>query len=128
MVSMQTQVLIVLFFCHFLADYTHLSTAWMLGAKKLGTPLIPILTHAGVHAILMLITLCFMFAPEKGEEILYVALFQLVTHFLIDVWKGKMNYWFPSLQNPANIWHWIIFGIDQYFHALVIILISWYII
>ena len=32
----QTQILIGLFICHFLADYTHLSTAWMLNAKRLG--------------------------------------------------------------------------------------------
>lgn len=47
------QVLIALNFCHFLGDYTHLSTNWMLTAKRLGKPLFPILVHAFVHSILM---------------------------------------------------------------------------
>ncbi|MEO6902401.1 MAG: hypothetical protein ABI315_04515 [Bacteroidia bacterium] len=46
-------LLISLFFCHFLADFTHLSTNWMLSAKRLGKPLFPILSHAAVHAALM---------------------------------------------------------------------------
>ncbi len=124
---MQTIILISLFFCHFLADYTHLSTSWMLNAKRLGKPLLPILAHAMVHSVLMLITLCFIFAPEKAELILWLSLFQLISHFIIDVWKGRMNGWFPSLQNPANKEHWIIFGLDQYFHAVVIIIMSYYV-
>jgi hypothetical protein len=49
----QTTILIGLFICHFLADYTHLSTAWMLNAKRLGTPLFPIFCHAFVHMFIM---------------------------------------------------------------------------
>ncbi len=51
--KMQTYILIGLFICHFLADYTHLSTNWMLNAKRLGKPLHPILIHAMVHTLLM---------------------------------------------------------------------------
>ncbi|MEO6903286.1 MAG: DUF3307 domain-containing protein [Bacteroidia bacterium] len=47
--------------------------------------------------------------------------FQLVTHFLIDVWKGRMNGWFPTLQSPTNKWHWMLLGFDQLLHATVII-------
>jgi len=115
-------ILFLLFVCHFLADYTHLSTSWMLNAKRLGTPLFPILMHALVHTVLMTFVL-YLF---KVENILPLALFQLSTHFLIDVWKGKMNSWFPSLQSPANKWHWIVFGFDQLLHALVIILMFKY--
>jgi hypothetical protein len=118
----QTTILIGLFICHFLADYTHLSTAWMLNAKRLGTPTFPILCHAGVHAILMSIVLkCFGFS-----WIVVACLYtiQLSSHFLIDVWKGKMNSWVPTLQSPANKWHWIVFGFDQLLHALVIIFMS----
>lgn len=121
----QTQILIGLFICHFLADYTHLSTAWMLNAKRLGKPLTPILLHAFVHAWLMgfFLLIALGFKPIVWE--LY--LFQLITHFLIDVWKGKMNAWFPSLQSPANKWHWIVFGFDQLLHAIVIVLMAWYV-
>jgi len=50
----------------------------------------------------------------------------LITHFLIDVWKGRMNGWFTTLQSPANKWHWTVFGFDQLLHALVIIGMSLY--
>ena len=117
---MQTQILIGLFICHFLADYTHLSTAWMLNAKRLGKPLYPIFTHAFIHASLMLVLLALVFG-FSGLKLAALFGFQLITHFLIDVWKGRMNGWFPALQSPANKWHWIVFGFDQLLHALAII-------
>lgn len=119
---MQNTVLISLFICHWLADYTHLSTAWMLNAKRLGTPLLPIYFHALVHAVLMLIALFLVGVSTDKLSALFSL--QLLSHFAIDVWKGKMNAWFPALQSPANKWHWIVFGFDQLLHALVIILMS----
>lgn len=123
---MNTTILIALFFCHFLADYTHLSTAWMLNAKRLGKPLYPIFTHAFIHASLMLVLLSLAFGLG-GLKLASLFGFQLITHFLIDVWKGRMNGWFPALQSPANKWHWIVFGFDQFLHAVVIILMASYI-
>lgn len=121
---MQTQILIALFICHFLADYTHLSTSWMLNAKKLGKPLFPIYLHAKVHGILMSLPL--LYFVGYSDKWAYLVLFQIVTHFIIDTWKGRMNNWFPKLQSTANKWHWIIFGFDQLLHALVIIAMSYY--
>jgi hypothetical protein len=97
---MKIQVLIILFGCHWLADYTHLSTAWMLNAKRLGKPLRPIFVHASVHAFLMAFALMVYGAnPDRCVQLL---LFQLLTHFAIDVWKGRMNGWFPKLQRPIS--------------------------
>ena len=110
--------LILLNVCHWLGDYTHLSTTWMLNAKRLGKPLTPIVAHAGVHMVLFLICISFLHGLESG---MIAAAIQLPTHFLIDVWKGRMNGWFPSLQNPANKYHWWVFGIDQWLHQMVII-------
>ncbi len=118
-----TAILLVLFFCHFLADYTHLSMDFMLNAKRLGTPLYPIFLHALIHASLMLVCIVLFFG-FNGFFALGLFLFQLCTHFIIDVWKGKMNYWFPNLQSNTNKWHWIIFGFDQFLHALVIIVMA----
>ena len=123
----QTTILIGLFICHFLADYTHLSTAWMLNAKRIGTPLFPILAHASMHALLMGLFLLF-FTDLTQFDIIELTAFQLITHFLIDVWKGKMNSWFPTLQSPANKWHWVVFGFDQLLHSIVIIIMCSYII
>lgn len=121
---MQTQILIGLFICHWLADYTPLSTTWMLKAKQFGKPLFPIFTHAAVHAWLM--TLVLIWFIGFTNVCIYLIIFQLVTHFLIDMLKGKMNSWFPVVQSNTNKWHWIIFGFDQLLHALVIITMSAY--
>ena len=121
---MQTQILIGLFICHFLADYTHLSTTLMLNAKQFGKPLFPIFIHALVHTLLMSLVLGWFIGFTNIWA--YLAIFQWVTHFLIDVWKGRMNRWFPSLQNSVNKWHWVVFGFDQLLHALVIITMSAY--
>jgi hypothetical protein len=122
---MQTLILTGLFLCHFLADFTPLSNSWMLKAKQKGERLFPIFIHALVHAILMVI---FLFLMLKFDLYKLVILFniQLFTHFFIDVLKGKMNIWFPLLQSSDNKWHWMIFGLDQYLHALVIISMSHY--
>jgi hypothetical protein len=114
---MQTKILVGLFFCHLLADFTPMSTEWMLHAKKLGKPLLPILIHALVHAVLMGLFLYLM----GVSNYLILAGMQWGAHFIIDIWKGRMNGWFPALQTTTNKWFWILFGVDQYFHALVII-------
>lgn len=113
-------LLIGLFFCHFLADFTWLSTTWMLTAKSLGKPLLPIFAHAAVHATLM--GLLLVFGNLNLALWCNLVVFQLLSHFLIDLWKGRMNGWFPQLKSPANKWHWIIFGFDQFLHATVICL------
>lgn len=111
-------ILIGLFICHWLADYTHLSTSWMLNAKRLGKPIFPIFIHACVHGSLMGIFLLFF---VNIQIILLVISIQIVSHFLIDLWKGKMNSWLPLLQSPMNKFHWYIFGFDQLLHTIIIL-------
>lgn len=123
---MNELILIGLFFCHFLADYTHLSTAWMLNAKRLGKPFFPIWVHAMVHGLLMFWTI--LFFTKSIEFAGYGFLFQWLTHFVVDVWKGRMNGWFPKLQDNTNKWHWIIFGFDQFLHATVIVIMYHFIV
>ena len=108
--------------CHFLADFTHLSTGWMLKAKQIGKPLFPIFFHASVHGCLMCIVL-FFFAPIKA--VLILTAFQIVSHFCIDVLKGRINVWFPSIADSMNPYHWYIFGIDQMLHQTVIVTMAW---
>jgi len=121
---MNILTLILLFLCHFLADYTWLSTSWMLNAKKLGKPLTPILFHALIHALLMGVALKILY-PNSGI-VLWLIYFQFGSHFLIDVWKGRMNGWFPSIQSPANKLHWVLFGFDQFLHSIVILVMAYY--
>ena len=114
-------LLLSLLFCHFLGDFTHLSTNWMLKAKKLGEPLFPIFCHASVHAILMIIVL-FLFNISLTKIILLFFI-ELISHFIIDVLKGKLNVWSPNLANPINKFHWYIFGFDQFLHIVTILFI-----
>lgn len=120
---MNSTLLVSLFFCHFLADFTPLSTAWMLNAKRLGKPLGPIFTHAFIHASLMLVALRCAYGIS-GQLSCFLFVFQLLSHFGIDTLKGRMNGWFPSLQSPANKLHWVVFGADQFLHAVVIIIMA----
>jgi hypothetical protein len=122
---MQTNILIGLFLCHFLCDYTPLSTPWMLRAKEVGKPLFPIFTHALVHATFMTLLLIFFLGPTN-PKILPLFLFQLGTHFIIDILKGRLNIWFPVVQSPKTPRYWVVFGLDQYLHGLVIIAMSHY--
>jgi len=122
---MQLHIALWLFFCHFLADFTWLSNSWMLRAKAKGTPVFPIIVHAGVHATLMTLVISLWMGLNASFLLAFFSI-QLLTHAVIDIWKGRMNAWFPSLQSPAVKWHWIMFGIDQFFHAAVILYLAQY--
>jgi hypothetical protein len=104
-------------------DFSPLSNPWMLRAKNAGQPLLPILAHASVHGALMMSVLIFF---TDIQIALTLVLFEIATHFIIDVYKGKMNIWFPKLKEPANYLHWTVFGIDQLLHQTVILLIVAY--
>jgi hypothetical protein len=116
-------VIFLLLTAHLIGDFSPLSTPWMLRAKNTGQPLLPILAHASVHGALMMMVLIF-FADIK--IVLVLVSFEIVTHFLIDLWKGKMNIWFPKLKEPVFYMHWTVFGMDQLLHQSVILLIVAY--
>lgn len=115
-----TYLLMALFFCHFLADYTQLSRPWMLKAKATGQIGWQIMAHAFVHGFLMAVVLGVYCADTRMS----LLLFQIMTHFCIDVLKGRMNVWFPKVKDSAKYPHWILFGFDQFLHAVVIIIMA----
>ncbi len=117
------KLLLLLNLVHWAADFTQLSSARMLNAKRFGKPLFPILMHACVHASLVFVVILIF---NDVRMALILAAFQLVTHFIIDTLKGKMNTWFTPLQNLSNTFHWWIFGADQYLHQVVIILTAYW--
>jgi hypothetical protein len=117
-------LIFLLMLCHLIGDFSPLSTAWMLKAKSTGRPLVPILLHATVHGSLMIVVLLF-FADVKTA--FFLMLFEIITHFAVDVWKGRMNVWFPKLQDQTYYLHWTIFGIDQLLHQTVILTIVYWI-
>lgn len=118
-------LLLSLFFCHFLADFTPLSTPWMLKAKRFGNPLFPIFCHAAIHATLMCIAISFYVGFDalqfRFDITDKLVLFQLFSHFLIDVSKGRITAKYPLLQDISKPIFWALFGFDQLLHATVII-------
>jgi hypothetical protein len=119
------EILIFLNVTHWAADYTHLSTKWMLDAKRLGTPILPILAHACVHYALVSAVLLFFLFPNYPMLWLELCLFQLFSHWGIDILKGRLNGWVPALQSPVNKFHWYVFGLDQMLHQFVLIIITY---
>lgn len=113
----------LLLVCHFLADFSPLSTDWMLRAKSKGSPLFPILVHAGVHALLMLFVLFFFMPTTLAFQL---ALFQWLCHFVIDVCKGKLSFYFPVVANPTDKRYWLLFGFDQLLHQSAILAMVWF--
>lgn len=117
---MEPTLFLLLLVCHYICDYSHLSTDTMLSAKRVGYPLYPIFLHAFIHAAFMLVVLSFF---HLGNIVLLsLFLLQLCTHFTIDVLKGRMNVWYPVVSSPVNRSHWYIFGLDQLLHHVVIVL------
>jgi hypothetical protein len=114
------KLLLVLFFCHFLADYTPLSDAKMLAAKRFGRPFTPILAHGFTHGALMGVAMIYLGVDQILAIML--ALGQTWSHAGIDVLKGRLNARYATLQSPANVVHWVVFGLDQYAHTAIIIL------
>lgn len=117
------KLLITLFFCHWLADYTPLSTTWMLRAKKFGTPIWPIGAHAAVQAAAMGFGMLFFAMPITMWTRL-VAL-QFATHWLIDIGKGRATKHWTILQDITKPPFWVLMGFDQFLHQLVIIFMAW---
>jgi hypothetical protein len=109
---------LVLGICHIIADYVAV-TPTMLAAKRFGTPIFPIINHAAVHSLLMFI--CLLFFQSDLQIIRLLTIYQLVTHSIIDILKGRCNVWFPSAANNTSKLHWILFGLDQYLHYIVIV-------
>ena len=115
-------ILLSLLICHFLADYC-LTTHGMIAAKAKGWPLLPIVGHAAVHAILMGAALDVLGISWK--MCLWLAALQLVTHFVIDTMKGVLTGHFPLLADNTQKPFWILYGFDQLLHLLVILLIAY---
>lgn len=113
-------LLISLLLCHYLGDY-QLTNRRMLSAKADGQRLFPILEHAGVHAILMLLVLFAFGVPWQTTLLCF--LIELSTHFAIDVSKGKITKHYPNLADMHCKPHWQLYGLDQLLHTLFVLLI-----
>ena len=114
----ETFVLLILFqFKHLIADY-YLQFPYMYENKGKKGPFkewaIPLHDHAGIHALL---TLCIVGLAAGADLAIIAALFDFISHFIIDRWKATRTH---DIQE-SKFWHAL--GIDQMFHHLVGIII-----
>lgn len=115
-------LILFLLLCHYLADFCLTSPA-MIQAKADGRNPWPILLHAGLHAGLVGICLLCWHSPWK--PLLLLVLLELVSHFLIDTMKGRLTARFPILADMQQKPYWMLYGLDQLLHLMVLVLI-WY--
>ncbi len=110
-------VLAALVLKHFFADYP-LQNVYMLGKGKKGYAwILPLATHAGVHALFTLVIFS-LYDPRTG----WVAIVDFITHFIVD--RIKATYPMPQGvwadgERGANLRRfYVAFGLDQLAHHL----------
>lgn len=118
-----TALMAVLLACHCAGDFSPLSTARMLEAKRSATGHGWILAHAGVHAILVAVAVAVLAGP--GLSIIAAAfVLELGTHFVIDAVRARIGVRSPRYADPDSRSFWYLFGVDQLAHGLVLVVIA----
>lgn len=117
---MNIALLISLLVCHYLADFC-LTLPVMIRAKADGRTLWPILLHAGAHAVLM--GGCLALWGTGYQLLTALVATELGSHFAIDVAKGRLTHRFGVLADQQQRAYWMVYGLDQLLHVLVVVLI-----
>ena len=117
-----TLLLVSLLVCHYLADFC-LTTPVMIRAKVEGKKLWPIAFHATIHALL--IGLCLLVYGLGWQLLIVLMMTELVSHFVIDVSKTQISIRFPYSSDNRHKPYWMLYGLDQLLHQIVVIVI-WY--
>lgn len=118
-------LILFLLLCHYLADFCLTSPA-MIRAKADGRNPWPILLHAGIHA--GLVSICLLFWQTPWKTLMLLVLLELVSHFLIDTAKGRLTARFPALADMQQKPYWMLYGLDQLLHLIVLVLIWFFVI
>lgn len=113
---------IALLTCHYLADFC-LTWPALIRSKADGRNVWPILLHAVVHSVLM--GGCLLVFGVNMELSLWLMLLEVVTHFVIDFGKAAVSVKVPLLADVKQKAYWVLFGLDQLLHQLVVVVI-WY--
>ena len=116
-------LLIALLICHYLADFC-LTWPALIRSKADGRNVWPILLHAAVHVVLM--GVCLLVFGVNTEQLFLLMSLELVTHFIIDVGKAAVSVKLPLLADIKQKPYWVLFGLDQLLHQLVVVAI-WYV-
>lgn len=113
-------LLVALLVAHDLGDFTPLATERMREAKARGRPAWLIGMHAAMHAVLVALALLIVIRPSITILAL-AAGFELVTHFLIDLFKAQLGVRVPPLGDMRTNPFWWVMGVDQLLHGLVLV-------
>lgn len=116
-------LLAILYICHYIADF-QLTTSKMIEAKANGGKYLPIMQHAGIHALLMAV--CLVLFGVKWQTTILLFLLQFVSHFLIDMGKGRINKFYPTTADVSQKIYWQLYGFDQLMHSFVIITMCYF--
>lgn len=111
-------LLIALLVCHYLADFC-LTLPIMIRAKANGKQLWPIVLHSMVHAVLM--GLCLLFFGVSVLTTLYLMVAEAMSHFIIDLSKARLSTHVPRLADATGKPYWMLYGLDQLLHQLVVV-------
>lgn len=107
---------------HFIFDYGYAIRPSMVKAKSDGYPIFPILLHAFLHSLGVLLVL--LLNGYDLPKIFSLSFFQLMAHFLIDLIKSKIENKYPSLKSHSNPLYWHLFQLDQFLHISCMFIIS----
>lgn len=118
-------LILFLLLCHYLADFCLTSPA-MIRAKADGRNPWPIMLHAAIHA--GLVGICLLCWQTPWKTLLLLVLLELVSHFLIDTAKGRLTARFPALADMQQKPYWMLYGLDQLLHLIVLVLIWFFVI
>jgi uncharacterized membrane protein YbaN (DUF454 family) len=116
--KMTTQTLFLLLtlnFAHFLGDFTPLNK-WMLKAKRYGKPVSSVLAHGAVNSALYM--LAALFFTDIRMALLVFAI-ETGTHTATEVLKGRINRWFPVVEDRTKAVHWAVTDADRLLHQVV---------
>lgn len=113
-------LLAALLLSHYLADFCF-TTHSMIRAKSDGKYLFPIMLHSSIHALLM--GICLIVYGTTYHLLLSLILLEFISHFIIDIAKGRLTHAYPSLSDNHRKPYWIVYGMDQFLHQLIIIVI-----
>ena len=111
-------LLIALLVCHYLADFC-LTLPIMIRAKANGKQLWPIVLHSMVHAVLM--GLCLLLFGVSVLTTLYLMAAEATSHFIIDLSKARLSTHVPRLADATGKPYWMLYGLDQLLHQLVVV-------
>ena len=111
-------LLIALLVCHYLADFC-LTLPIMIRAKANGKQLWPIVLHSMVHAVLM--GLCLLLFGVSVLTTLYLMVAEAMFHFIIDLSKARLSTHVPRLADATGKPYWMLYGLDQLLHQLVVV-------